>query len=401
MKADTENTFDIIVVGGGMVGLAMALSAANLKLSVAVIEPKPLSFDWQPEQLDARVSAVNLGNRDFLKTLGIWDELRSKAVGPLRAMQVWDAVGGGQIEFNAADIAKPELGFIIENREIVQALWARLENHDHVTLFAPAAAKALQQNNALVLASGKVLHAQLIIGADGGRSWLRDQANITHKENPYQQKAIVAVIESDRAHQRTAYQAFLDTGPVALLPLSHMHQNALVWSASESRADALLALDESEFCNELQNAMNYTLEGLRCLTPPKAIPLVMRHADQYILSSQTSDGSDVGIALIGDAAHTIHPLAGQGVNLGFQDAAALAGCLARALKRQQPIAGHKTLRRFERARRAENQTMIWTMAAFHHAFTKTQPQLAQLRSLGLNIVDRLSAVKQLFMDVVA
>lgn len=384
------NTYSIIIVGGGMVGLSAACALAKLGLSIAVIDNHP---PLQPNytQPDARVSSINLENQRFLQQLNVWQCISSQARCPLRDMQVWDHLGGGQIHFDAADIGVAELGCIVENRALRYALWQCLQALDGVDLItASVIDAAINEQQAVVkLDNQKTLSADLLIAADGGRSPLRDTLQMSVQQRTYQQQAIIAVVQAEQAHRMTAYQNFLPTGPVAVLPLADAHRMNLIWSVDTVEAERLMALEQTSFQFELANALQDKLGKLSLLTERKAIPLIMRHAKQYVKER---------IALLGDAAHTIHPLAGQGVNLGFADAACLAREIDEGLQKKRDIGSLRVLRQYERARRGDNASILLAMRVFKELFASQAMPVVQARSAGFNTVNRITLLKKLFMD---
>jgi 2-octaprenylphenol hydroxylase len=305
-------------------------------------------------------------------------------------MRVWDAVGGGSIHFDSAELGEPDLGHIVENRVTQLALWERLERAQEVTLLCPAELNevALEPDRAVLdLADGQRLHASLLVGADGRDSWVRDRLGIATQGWLYDQHAIVANVQVQDRHRETAWQRFLPTGPLAFLPLLD-GRCSIVWSLTQARAQELQALDEEGFRRALEDAFESRLGRIGEIGPRGAFPLRLQHAEEYVRPR---------LALIGDAAHAIHPLAGQGVNLGFLDAAALAAALDEARERGRDVGGLWALRRYERARRGENMLMLGAMDAFKRLFSNDVPPLAALRSAGLTAADRLAPVKRLFM----
>lgn len=388
MQQTFENQYDVTVLGAGMVGLAAALGMARQGLKIAVVDVKAPALSWAPNSVEARVSALNVGSCKLLESLGVWPVIENSASTPLRQMQVWDAVGGGAIHFDSAEVGASQLGFIVENRALVRALWQALSVHAHVDFLVPAVPVHWQTRTLQLREQGTVT-ATLTFGADGGRSWLREAAHIPCAETTYGQQAIVAIVQTAQPHRHGAYQAFLKTGPVGLLPWLQPQQMALIWSAETARAEALMALGDAAFSMELTAVMGHALGSIQLQTPRQVLPLLQRHADYYVLP---------GLVLLGDAAHTIHPLAGQGVNLGFADVQAALDCIHRCKTQKQPLDHLKQWRRFERARRSENQLMIWTMQGFHQCFTAEGRVLPYLRSLGLNTVDRVGFLKRFFMQ---
>lgn len=390
-QAGGDAVFDVLVVGGGMVGAAFALACADLGLRIGVVEARLPQREWPKGQVDLRVSALSRASQRMLERLGAWERILELGASPYRRMHVWDGLGAGAITFDSADLGEPDLGHIVENRVIQLSLWEQLEHVTHVTPIAPASIADLKPElgrHRLVLGDGRIIEAQLLVAADGRDSLIRELAGIPTEGWDYDQRAIVATVRPQRWHQETAWQRFLPTGPLALLPLAD-GRCSIVWSATESRAQELLALDDQGFSEALTRASEERLGVIRLDGARAALPLRLQHAKRYVQS---------GLALIGDAAHAIHPLAGQGVNLGFLDAAELAAALALALERRRDIASDWTLRRYERARRGQNLTMLLAMDAFKRAFGSQLPPLVAARGLGLALTDRVQPLKRLFME---
>ncbi|MEJ2386898.1 MAG: UbiH/UbiF/VisC/COQ6 family ubiquinone biosynthesis hydroxylase [Chromatiaceae bacterium] len=382
---DKELRFDVIVVGGGMVGAALACASAGKGWRIAVIESREPQRTWPAGEVDLRVSALNRASERILKRLGAWGRIRELGVSPYREMHVWDAVGRGSIHFDSADLGQPDLGHIVENRSTQLALWELLEQSADVTLLCPAGVGeiGLGQDAAVVhLRDGRRASARLLVGADGRDSLVRDRVGIASHG-----WAIVANVEVEHWHQETAWQRFLPTGPLAFLPLRD-GRCAVVWSVAELRARELLQLDELEFPHALEEAFEQRLGAIGRMGPRAAFPLRLQHAEHYVLPR---------LALIGDAAHAVHPLAGQGANLGLLDAAALAAALDEARERDRDIGGLWALRRYERARRGENMLMLAAMDGFKRLFGNRILPLAAVRSAGLVAVDRIAPLKHLFM----
>lgn len=381
----------IVIVGGGMVGLVLAAALARHQLPVILIENQMPALQWPAAELDSRVSAINIASQNILMNLGIWSKLSKEATCPLRGMQVWDFVGGGEIEFTAADLGKPQLGFIVENRAVIKALWEHLSTEPLVKMIAPAQPVKMVRgidNLQLQLADQSIISAKLLVGADGAHSWVREQMGVVLEERPYQQQAIVSVVETEKSHQMLAYQSFLPTGPLGVLPLSHLHRAAIVWSNDLLDAERLVRIPANDFNRELSQALNFRLGAMSYLSELRVIPLVMRHAKEYVQPR---------LALIGDAAHTIHPLAGQGVNLGLLDAAALAQVIAQARDKDQEIGGLRALKRYQRWRKGNNVLMSATMGGFKELFSGDSNWKVQLRSQGLNLTNQIPWLKQVFM----
>jgi len=383
---------DVVIIGGGMVGLVLALALVRDDFKVAVIENRkpPLTWDEQP---NARVCALNLASLNILKKLDIWSHIDTNSKSSLQRLVVWDSVGGGEINFDSAQMAVRELGFIVENRALVSAAWQLLEKNPNAQLICdhqPRSLKKYPDHVEVVLDNHQIVKAALGVGADGANSWVREQLGSEIKTRAYQQKAIVAVVQTQSPHEYSAWQAFSPTGPLALLPLSDPNQCAIVWSQAQERADQLLAMEPLEFECELNNDFGLRLGEISYLHDRRAFPLIMRHAVHY---------AEPRSVLIGDAAHTIHPLAGQGVNLGFLDAAVLAECLTEAKGKGQDVGSLKPLRRYERWRKGGNAQMICAMRGFNDLFTSQHTASIQLRSQGFNFADRMPWLKKQFMKV--
>ncbi|NCA70123.1 MAG: 2-octaprenyl-3-methyl-6-methoxy-1,4-benzoquinol hydroxylase [Sphingobacteriia bacterium] len=382
--------YDLILVGGGMVGATLARACAGKGLRIALIETRAPQRHWPAGEIDLRVSALNRASQRILGRLGVWSRILALGASPYRQMCVWDGVGGGTLRFDAAALGEPDLGHIVENRVIQLALWEALERCPDVTLWCPAAIAELTHTPSgshLLLTDGRALSGRLLIAADGRDSLIRQLVGIETEGWEYDQRAIVATVQPSQWHQETAWQRFLPTGPVALLPLANGHCS-IVWSATEARAAELLAMTDADFAAALTEATESRLGPLELRSPRAAIALRLQHAKQYVLP---------GLALVGDAAHAVHPLAGQGVNLGLLDAAALVDAIDRALAHGRDLGGLWALRHYERARRGDNLVMLTAMDLLKRLFSNALPPLAGARSLGLTLTDHLAPLKQVFM----
>lgn len=382
----------LTIIGGGMVGLLLAALLADGKINVVVIEAKKPLLHRDKKSLDSRVSAINSASQRLLKIIGIWKEIDLKAYSHLMKLKVWDGLGGAEIIFDSADVGSPSLGAIVENREIVRALWQRLKNDPYVRLVCPAKPLHLLQSDdyiELELNNKQKIQTVCVVGADGSHSWLREKMKIELSERPYKQSAIVAVIRTENDHQQTGWQVFLRESVIALLPLADSHTCAIVWSSMTEETDKLMS-DERTFKVELNNAFKLRLGEVRCLNSPKSIPLIMRHAKQYVKPR---------MVLVGDAAHTIHPLAGQGVNLGFMDAACLAQCIIDAHREQRDVGSLRVLRRYERWRKGDNTMMSAAMRLFKECFSAQFPFIVQARNMGLTIVHHFNFLKNCWMKI--
>jgi 2-octaprenylphenol hydroxylase len=388
---DVPGTFDLLVVGGGMVGAAFALGCSGKGLSIALVEARPPRRDWPRGEVDLRVSALSRASQRVLERLGAWGRIADLGASPYRCMHVWDGVGGASVTFDSADLGEPDLGHIVENRAIQLALWECLERAPDLSLITPASIADLErgsETSKVVLAQGRILETRLLVAADGRDSLIRELAGIRTQGWDYDQQAIVANVRPDQWHEETAWQRFLATGPLALLPLAD-GRCSIVWSVTEGRAQELLAMDDLGFSESLTDASERRLGRIQVDGPRAAVSLRLQHAERYV---------EPGLALIGDAAHAIHPLAGQGVNLGFLDAAELVAALDLALVRRRDIASSWTLRRYERARRGDNMAMLLAMDGFKRAFGSRLPPVVLARSLGFALTERLRPLKGVFME---
>ncbi len=382
--------YDVMIVGGGMVGLTLACALGQQQFKVALIEAYEPSDISLQDDYELRVSAISKSSQQVFENIHAWNGMLKRRACAYQHMHVWDATGEGSIHFDAAELGVDSLGHIIENRAIQYALYEQCKQLSSVDWYCPQSISEIQCDESaprLVLADGNTLTAKLLVGADGASSRVREAAGISLNQSAYEQKGVVSVVKSSNHHKDTAWQRFLPTGPLAFLPLTD-GRCSIVWSADNHRADALLAMDDEQFCRELEQAFDYTLGKVESVGPRAAFPLVRRHAETYVKQ---------GLALVGDAAHTIHPLAGQGVNLGILDAAALAEVIIEARKHGRNIASLTTLRKYERWRRADNSLMMVSMSGFKNLFSNEQPGLSLLRNAGLNLVDSLGFVKHKFM----
>jgi 2-octaprenylphenol hydroxylase len=381
--------YDVIIVGGGLVGAALACALAGQRLRIAMVEAEtPAPPD--DNEFDLRVSAVTRATQCMLENIGAWQAIGASRRYPFRDMHVWDASGSGVIHFDSADIGEATLGHIIENRIMLQAMLMQLDRTHDVERFVPAKPQALEIRDdgvTLRLDTGDELQARLLIGADGARSWVREQCGIHVTATDYQQRGVVATIKTEKGHFDTAWQRFLPTGPLAILPLAGAY-SSIVWTTTPEHAEHLLNAGDTDFRRELTEAFENRLGAVVSASPRAAFPLHAQHADQYVQPR---------VALIGDAAHTIHPLAGQGVNLGFADAAALAEVVMDAAQKRRDIGGIGVLRRYERWRKGDNLAMLQIMTGFQRLFGSRATSLRQVRNFGLNLVDRLGPVKNLII----
>ena len=385
-----KHDFDVIIVGGGAVGATLACALNDSDLTIALLDTQaPAPFDVDAE-VDLRVFALSMASRRILQAVGAWDAIVAARISPYRDMRVWDAGGEGSIHFDSAALGEPELGYIVENRLLQHALWARLRTQARVTLLHPAQPEAFTLTDdgaTLAVSGGRRLKARLVVAADGAGSATRSLAGIETENTPYGQRAVVAHVRTAEPHQATAWQRFLKTGPVAFLPLAD-GRVSVVWSADEAEAERILALDDAAFCAALTQASAARLGEVLSTTKRLAFPLQRLHAREYVRPR---------FALAGDAAHALHPLAGQGVNLGLLDAAALAEVVSDAARAGRDIGDHGVLRRYERWRKGDNLAMIFALDGFKRLFSNDVAPLPMMRNAGLRAVERFTPLKHAFV----
>lgn len=395
--------FDVIVVGGGIAGAALARALSGGDLRVALLEAGDLATGGPlapaeaagPGDFDPRVSAITPASQALLERLGAWDALERSRLCPYRGMEVWDADGTGRISFDAAEVDAPVLGHIIENRFITAALLEALDRRPGLSLFAGARLADLDLSDpgcvVLQTESGDRLAARLLVAADGALSPVRKLAGFRTREWDYGHKALVATVATERPHQACAYQRFLATGPLAFLPLPESdgrHYCSIVWSAEDARADELAGFDDDSFCETLGAALEYRLGRVIDSSDRFCFPLRQRHAVDYVRHR---------VALVGDAAHTIHPLAGQGINLGLKDVEALSAELLAAVGRGGDPGDLETLGRYQRRRKGENLLMMAAMDGFKRLFGERRLPLRWLRNQGMQWVARSGPLKHRLM----
>ncbi|MGQ7844129.1 UbiH/UbiF/VisC/COQ6 family ubiquinone biosynthesis hydroxylase [Granulosicoccus sp. 3-233] len=393
-SADASVDYDVIIVGGGMVGslLAAALALDGV-LKIAVLEqrePEPFVPGTQPPY-DVRVSALSIATQRMLNNVGAWQGILDRRACPFRQMKVWDGEADGSTHFRADDIGAPELGHIVENRVLQLALLDTIKAARTVDYLCPASLVGYRQGKDRViceLSDGRsTVTARLLVGADGARSTVRELAGIELEHSSYPHHALVATVDTELGQQDITWQRFQPTGPEAMLPLCG-HRASLVWYHDEEHVRQLKALSDEAFIEALQASFPAELGGIRGVLERGSFPIVKAHARQYVAER---------VALVGDAAHTVHPLAGQGVNLGMLDAAALAEVILDGGAGTRDAGQRRRLRRYERWRRGENAMMISILDGFYHAFKPQPGGVRSLRSAALNMADRAGPLKSLVM----
>lgn len=379
---------DVVIVGGGMVGLSLALSLHQNGLQVAVIEAREINHKHlSSDRVETRVSAVNHTSKRLLQDLGVWNAIKSNRISTYYQMHVWDDIPSESITISAEEISEHSLGNIVENDIITQALITKISNTG-IEIFTNQKIEKIQKNGntELVVLADKIIETSLIVGADGANSFVRDYFNFETKVKPYKHTAIVATLELEKQHNQTAYQRFYNKGVLAFLPLENPNRASIVWSVKTDYADFLMSLADEKFELELAKAINNTLGEVKLLSKRFSFELVQRHAKSYIKSN---------VVLVGDAAHTIHPLAGQGVNIGFKDVIALSKVVSEAFAKGRLIGHISTLDKYQRERKLDNTKMIALMKAFKEVFGSENDYIKKARRAGFEFVDKNSIVKSL------
>lgn len=369
-----------------MVGLSAACALANSDLSVCVVDNAPAAAKIS-EEYDLRVSALTVASQNIFENLGAWGEIVARRAHPFRNMHVWDGCGAGKIHFSCTDVGEPALGHIVENSVIVAALTqaaARQANILHLQGRQPVRWLQSDMRVGVELDNGQCMHAKLLVGADGAKSWVRTQIGAVSSGWHYNQHGVVCTVRSELPHQNTAWQKFLPSGPIALLPLGD-GRCSMVWSTNNEHAQQLVRSSDELFLSEINCALAPSPVGKIVTTSNRAaFPLNLQHALTYVAPR---------VALIGDAAHTVHPLAGQGVNLGLLDATALAEQVAFAHANRRDIGDYTTLRRYERRRKGHNMMVMAVMDGFKRTFGSQVLPLIAVRNLGLTLTNHAGLIK--------
>ena len=377
--------FDIVIVGGGLAGLALAAALRRSSLSVALLESRLPVF---AEGWDSRIYAISPTNARFLEEVGAWGHMDTARREAVHSMEIrGDA--GGRLDFTAYGSGVPELAWILESSLMQRELWETVKRQGNLTLLCPARPQALDFEPdfaRLTLDDGRRLSARLVVAADGADSWTRTAAGIDVRFDPYDQLGVVANFATEQPHRGTAFQWFREDGVLAWLPLPG-NRISMVWSAPEYHGRALMALDPAGLCARVAEAGDHRLGALELITPQAGFPLRLMRAPQAVAPR---------LALVGDAAHTIHPLSGHGINLGFQDAQVLAKVLC---DKPGPVdcGDLALLRRYERARKEEVVTLQTVTDTLHDLFRPATGPLVRMRNFGLNLTNALPVVKDLLV----
>ena len=374
--------YDIIIVGGGIAGLTLAcLLAQKTSLSIAVLEAKS-------KVSSNRVSAIALSSTKIFESLCVWKEIVGDA-SPFREIIAWDSAQKGEINFKANEIAESVLGYIIENNVIHDALEKKAKS-SQIEIISPVKLINMIEHDdgiELLAEDGRIFKTKLAIAADGANSWLRNQAGISVEKCNYHQHAIVATVKTALPHHEIACQIFLESGPLAFLPLMDSHTSSIVWSLADDEAKRLMNLPAEEFQHQLAKAFEYRLGDVVGVDERYGFPLSSQRTEKYVKSH---------IALVGDAAHTVHPLAGQGLNMGLLDVKNLVEVIEKALLKQRDFSSLATLRAYERSRKADNFLMMSGIDIIKTLFASDKKSIQHLRSFGLNSVNQIKWLKNIF-----
>lgn len=383
--------FDLTIVGGGMVGLTLARALEESAFRIAIVEGSSVTESLS-SIADSRVSALSRASEVILRKLGAWSKIEKSRCTDYTAMEIWEQDSFAKIEFHAQQLLQDNLGHIVENQIIQKSLFEVVKNQNNVTLFMPNRCQTMAVGESAVwmtLDDGSVFTSKLVVGADGANSWVREQQNIPLTHWDYGHSALVANVKVSQPHEKVARQIFTPHGPLAFLPLNEKNLCSIVWSTDPLRAENLLSMSDAEFNKALAAAFDCRLGMCEVVSERRLFPLKMRYARDFVTER---------VVLVGDAAHTIHPLAGQGVNLGFLDAASLAQELHTLWSEGKDIGHKRHLRNYERWRKAEAAQMIATMQGFKDLFAGQHPVKKLVRGLGMNLVDQLPSVKQEIID---
>lgn len=382
--------YDVVIVGSGVAGAVAALAIAkDTSLNVVVIEARENYHVWQADKSYAtRVSAISHASKHILQHLDVWQAIQAKRLSPYKKMRVWDACGSGLVNFDSAEMGEENLGYIIEDHVIRSSLIEKYSHYENIEYLCPLKIVELKETPECLVVTcddGRTIEANLLIAADGANSCLRKMRQIELASHDYQHTAIVATVQTSLPHQHTAWQRFLPSGPLAFLPLDNTHVSSIVWSATHDYAKQLMQYDDIHFKNELEKQFDYTLGEIVQVSARQAFSLRMQHAKHYVQHR---------FALIGDAAHTIHPLAGQGVNLGLLDAATLAEIIVDTYHKGRDYAHLAALRRYERWRKTDTQAWLGMVETLKQLFANQYTAIKCIRNLGLHVTNQIPWIKK-------
>ena len=383
---------DIIIVGAGIIGATFAALLGRSGWRVALVESTAAGADTWKVTDDPRVLAITRASEKIFRRINIWDRIGTEQIGYFRRMHVWDENGLGQIHFDSASLCQPTLGYIIAGGVIQTALHTALSNMDTIKWYRPVQSVLLEKHDDAVvlgLDDGRRLRSRLVVAADGANSTIRELAGINLESHDYRQSALVCVVQTERPHENIARQRFLAHGPLAFLPMSGPTRCGIVWSTDPEHAVTLMEMDTNSFNRELETAFASELGGIVDSGTRVTFPLRRAQAAQYCQSR---------LALIGDSAHNVHPLAGQGLNLGLLDAATLAEIIIEARSRGRDPGMYSILRRYERWRKGENYRMMMVFEGFKNLFENQSEPVRWARNIGMDIMDQTPLLKEWIMS---
>ena len=385
--------FDVLIVGGGLAGLSLACALRDSQRTIALVETRaPAPVSGGEVSLDSRIYAISPANADFLRQIGAWKHFDARRIAPIDAMRIVGD-GGAELHFSAYEAGVDELGWTLESSLMANEMWQSVKRQSNLTLFCPAVPHTVSLGAdaaVLTLADGQTLSAALIVGADGRDSWVRASSGLAAMNTPYGEMGVVANFACARPHRGVARQWFRDDGVLAWLPLASdgtINRVSMVWSTPDAHAKELLALLPSALCQQVAAAGDAALGDFELITPAAAFPLSLLRVPRTVAAR---------VALIGDAAHGVHPLSGHGINLGYQDARVLAE-LIDATPEWQDVGSERLLARYQRARREETLLVQYTTDTLRWLFREKLPGLKPLRNVGLSLTDRFPVVKNLLI----
>jgi ubiquinone biosynthesis UbiH/UbiF/VisC/COQ6 family hydroxylase len=388
MNSSFVTRHEVVVVGAGAVGAATALALANARIDVGVVDARAAQ-PFDAHDYDARVYALAPSSAALFARSGVWDEMRARRVSPYARMRVWEHGESDEIAFDAALIGAPELGYIVEDQLLRDVMWQALQRHPQITVHCPvqlAGHEVDPDSAAIRLEDGRMLRAELLVAADGAGSPLREMAGVEIEASDPGERAVVAHVSTERPHQATAWQRFTPSGPLAFLPLAD-GRSSIVWSLKQAEAEAVLRLDDGAFRERVGRAFGWRLGQVTAAGPRVAFPLRTALAQSFIAPR---------LALVGDAAHVVHPLAGQGLNLGLLDAAALADTLAHAHEVRHDLGAVEVLQRYDSWRRGDVAIAAKSFEWLDGLFRSDLPGIGSLRRAGLALADRVEPLKRQF-----